>query len=58
MLVVDTDALAAVHALDLVDQELLRGTGAHDAQNLLGVDRTVDELLADADVLAVFDEKT
>ena len=58
VLVVDTDALAAVHALDLVNQELLRGTGAHDAQNLLGVDRTVDELLADADVLAVFDEKT
>ena len=50
-------ALAAVDLLHLVDQVLLHGPRAEDAQHLLRVDRAGDELLADLDVLAVLDQQ-
>ena len=53
MLVVDVHALRAVDLLDLVDQVLLRGPRAEDAQHLLRVDGALDQLGADLDVVAV-----
>src|SRR5690606_34101407 len=57
VLVVDVHALRAVDLLDLVHQVLLRGARAEDAQDLLRVHRTLDELRADRDVVAVLHEQ-
>ena len=53
VLVVDRHALGAVDLLDLVDQVQLHRARAEDAQHLLRVDGTDDQLLADLDVVAV-----
>ena len=53
VLVVDRHALRAVDGLDLVDQVLLGLADTEDAQDLLGVRRTDDQLVADLDVVAV-----
>ena len=49
VLVVDRDALAPVHLLDLVHQVLLEREHALDPQLLVRVHRTLGELLADLD---------
>ena len=53
VLVVDRHALRAVDRLHLVDQVLLGLADTEDAQDLLGVRRTDDQLVADLDVVAV-----
>ena len=53
VLVVDRHALRAVHLLDLVHQVQLQGLDALDAQLLVRVDRTLGELLAHLDGVAV-----
>ena len=55
MLVVDRHALGAVDLLDLGDQVQLHLALAQDAQHLLGGDRTLPELLADLDPVALAD---
>src|SRR6476469_8242499 len=57
VLVVDRHTLLAVDRLDLVDQVHLHRAGAEDAQDLLGVDRTLDQLGADGHVVAVRDQQ-
>ena len=57
VLVVDLHALRTVDALDLGDDVLLGRTAARDAQYLLGVDRSLDELLADLDSAVLGDEQ-
>ena len=56
VLVVDRHTLLAVDP-HLVDEVLLGGTRAEDAQHLLGVDRALDQLVADLDVVTVTDEQ-
>ena len=55
VLVVDRHTLLAVDLLHLVDEVLLRRPGTEDAEHLLRVDRALDELVADLDVVAVRD---
>ena len=55
VLVVDRHALRAVDRLDLVDEVLLGLADTEDAQDLLGVRRADDQLVADLDVVAVGD---
>src|ERR1700740_140061 len=53
VLVVDRHALRPVDLLDLVDQVQLHLARAEDAEHLVRVDRTGNQLLADLDVVAV-----
>src|SRR6266536_620640 len=55
VLVVDGHTLRGVDLLDLLDQVALRGPDAEHPQHLLGVGHTVDDGLADVDLLAVLD---
>ncbi len=55
MLVVDRHALRAINLLHLVHQVQLHLARAENAQYLVRVDRAVDDLLANSDVLAFLD---
>src|SRR5699024_6436671 len=57
VLVVDAHTLRTVDLLDLLDEEAFGLTTTADAQHLLRIDSTDDELLAGLDVLAVLDEE-
>src|SRR5262249_42537690 len=57
VLVVDTDTLRPVDLLDLAHQVQLHLARAHDAQHVVRVHRTGDELLAHLDLLPVGDEQ-
>jgi hypothetical protein len=52
VLVVDGDGLGAVDLLDLVHQVALQLLDAEDRQDVVRIDRTVDERIAGADALA------
>ena len=52
VLVVDGNGLRAVDLLDLVDQVALQLLDAEDRQNVVRIDRTVDERIAGAHALA------
>ena len=49
VLVVDGDGLGTVDLLDLVDQVTLQLLDAEDRQDVVRIDRTVDERIAGAD---------
>jgi len=51
VLVVDRHGLGAVDLLDLVDQVALQLSDAEDRQNIVRIDRTVDERVAGAHAL-------
>ena len=55
VLVVDFDALAAVHVLNFADQVLLHGFFAGDAQNVVRHERTIDQRFAGPDEVAGVD---
>src|SRR5690606_41358282 len=57
VLVVDRDTLRLVDLLDLGDEVLLHRARAEDPQDLVRVDRTLDELLTDFDALPVLDKQ-
>ncbi len=53
MLVVDLHTLRAVHLLHLIDQVLLGGAHAADLEHLLRIQRTLGELIAGLDDIAI-----
>ena len=57
VLVVDGHALAAVHALDFLDEVALHGIAAARLEVLLRVDRAVGDRITGADRLAVLDQQ-
>jgi hypothetical protein len=52
VLVIDGNRLRAVDLLDLVDQVALQLADAEDCQNVVRIDRTVNERIAGANALA------
>src|SRR3546814_4431720 len=57
VLVVDRDALVAVHLLDLLHEVRLGLTDALDLEELLGITGTVDDRITGGDLLAVRSEE-
>ena len=58
VLVVDRQPPVAVDLLHLINEVQLHLARTEDAQDLLGVDRTDDQLVADLDASAVFNQQT
>ena len=57
MLIVDIHSLLAVHPQDLLDQVVVHGVSAADAQHLVGIQRTVGQLVAGLDHVAVLHQQ-